>query len=47
MLVELQKRKCLWCGHEFTHAVGGIVLILHPLCPVCHSPFTRRIRRII
>ena len=46
MLIELQKRKCLHCGHTFTHALGGFVFIMMPPCPKCGSILTRKIGKL-
>ncbi len=46
MLIELQERKCLRCGHVFTHNRGGVVLILFPQCPACGSYFTKKLKKI-
>lgn len=37
MLIEIQKRKCLLCGHGFTHGLGGIYLTneCNLRCPHC------------
>ncbi len=43
MLVAIQKRKCLRCGHKFTYALGGIILIMEPKCPKCDSRKTIKI----
>ena len=43
MLIEIQKRKCLHCGHTFRHPFGGVVLIDNPKCPVCGSRMTMKI----
>ena len=45
MLIELQKRKCLRCGHLFTHGLGGVVLTLFPKCPLCGSRFTIKLKK--
>lgn len=42
MLVEIQRRKCLRCGEEFTFLLGGFIL-RRPVCPHCASIFTRKI----
>lgn len=34
MLAEIQKRRCLCCGKEFTYNLGGFIL-LSPKCPYC------------
>lgn len=47
MLIEIQKRKCLRCGHTFSHALGGIVFNPTPRCPKCDSIFTIRIKRLL
>lgn len=44
MITEIQKRRCLNCGHEFTHTDGDFVLVLFPRCPKCGVFFTRKIR---
>lgn len=43
MLVEIQKRKCLRCGHVFRHILGGIIYNPFPSCPKCKLPFTVKI----
>ena len=47
MLIEIQKRKCLRCGNNFTHGLGGIILEITPKCPQCGSRFTIRTGKLI
>lgn len=42
MLKIINKRKCLWCGYEFTGSLGYRLIKL-PFCPRCHYPFTHKI----
>lgn len=46
MLIEIQKRKCLRCGHEFPHGLGGFLFVLFPPCPKCGFRLTRKIGKV-
>lgn len=46
MMIELQRRKCLCCGKEFTYLLGGFIL-REPVCPLCRSKFSRKTDKII
>lgn len=47
MLIGIEKRKCLSCGHVFGHGLGGIILITAPKCPECGSKNTLKIGRFL
>lgn len=47
VLIEVQKRKCLRCGHTFSHTLGGIILDMAPKCTKCGSRITIKIKRLI
>lgn len=42
MMIELQRRKCMMCGHEFKYMLGGFILRM-PVCPHCGAIFSRRV----
>lgn len=40
MLIEIQNRRCLRCGHKFRHMLGGVTLSMFLRCPRCSCYFT-------
>ena len=46
MIIEIQKRKCMRCGNEFNHTLGGIVFVPNPSCPKCGFIFTRKVKTL-
>lgn len=46
MLIDIQKRKYMRCGTEFTYLLGGIIL-RPPVCSRCALEFSRKIGKFL